>query len=796
MVSQLPERSSRNRTLIFTIVLVGAVLAFMVSLFGTVLSNLAIEVETQSAFQRLNVVNRQATLLARVQKYLYEAAGERRSGRVSSDTMNSLTSASSLVAGTFKGLAEGGVTEDESGHRLYVDPLNDEKSRALAAHALSIWQPIAKKIDDLGSNPSQAQLEGAIDAARPTNELIDLTGSLRDQVDENSISTLARLSARRLTQLIVSILCFVLIVTSLFQRVNESQRQVREFADSLQVRNSELAANARQLADAKRGTDLIMETVNQGLMLIDPQYKIQPQYSSELEAILQTPSLAGQNFLNILQRTLTERMYITCKDYLGLLFDAKKKERTVLKVNPLDEVEVSFADPQGGFTNKYLAFSFRRIIESGVVTRVFVAVSDVSERVQLERQLRESEAKKDRQFDFLLGILHVDPKLLDDFVVNAREQIARMNEALRSEDFARAAGGGHMDQLRARLDVVFRSVHSIKGSSSLLRLDHFQRQCETFENKIADLKNRSTLTGDDFLAIVIAQSELRTDLDELEELRGRFQGMPRVAVAAAPVTSVAPAAAPYTNGASMEPTTTVAPYTPVAAPAPVAYEPLETHAPVETHAPAAAAAAVPEPPASPPPVAAEHDPLVATLDELVGLLAGRLGKEVRLDARGFSTTALDEGRRRVVMDVLAQLTRNSIAHGIEPAHEREAAGKPRVATITVRDTGSTPADFRFSYRDDGAGLDPERIRNRAAQLGILSESEAATLDDGGVAALIFEPGFSTSDTPTQDAGRGIGMNVVKDRVIDDCGGEIAVSSEPGQYCEFEFSLPAPQYAVS
>ena len=68
-------------------------------------------------------------------------------------------------------------------------------------------------------------------------------------------------------------------MTSLFQRVNESQRQVREFAESLQVRNSELAANARQLADAKRGTDLIMETVNQGLMLIDPQYRILPQYS-------------------------------------------------------------------------------------------------------------------------------------------------------------------------------------------------------------------------------------------------------------------------------------------------------------------------------------------------------------------------------------------------------------------------------------------------------------------------------------------------------------------------------------
>jgi HPt (histidine-containing phosphotransfer) domain-containing protein/two-component sensor histidine kinase len=771
MVSQLPERSSRNRTLIFTLVLVGAVLAFMVALFGTVLSNLAIGLETQSAFQRLNLIDRQQTLIATVQKDLYRVRDERRTGKISSEAMNDLTSGSSLVAATFKGFAQGAVAEDESGHRLYIEPLEVVKSRDLAAHAYTIWAPIEAKLAGLGSNPSPAQLDAAVDAARPANELIDLTGSIRDETVEASTQNLAALSARRLTQLIVSILCFVLIVTSLFQRVNESQRQVREFADSLQVRNSELAANARQLADAKRGTDLIMETVNQGLMLIDPQYRIQPQYSRELETILQTPELAGQNFLNILQRTLTERMYTTSRDYLTLLFDAKKKERTVLKVNPLDEVEVSFASPQGGFVNKYLAFSFRRIIEAGVVTRVFVAVSDVSERVALERQLRESEAKKDRQFDFLLGILHVDQRLLDEFVANAREQIARMNEALRSEDFARAAGGGHMDQLRARLDVVFRSVHGIKGNASLLRLDHFQRQCEAFENKIAELKNRATLTGDDFLAVVIAQSELRTDLDELEELRSRFQGVPRVAAAPGP-------AAPVALIPPQPPTEFARP-------------------PEPAHANGSAAHAAPPaaPPVAAPAAPAHTDPLIATLDELVGLLGSRLGKEVRLDARGFDTTSLDEGRRRVVMDVLAQLTRNSIAHGIESASDRIAAGKAAVATITVRDTGSTSHDFRFLYRDDGAGLDPERIRRRAADLGLLSPEDAAALDDGGVAALIFMPGFSTSDAPTPDAGRGMGMNVVKDRVVDECGGEIAVSSEPGRYCEFEFSLPAPELAV-
>ena len=151
---------------------------------------------------------------------------------------------------------------------------------------------------------------------------------------------------------------------------------------------------------------------------------------------------------------------------------------------------------------------------------------------------------------------------------------------------------------------------------------------------------------------------------------------------------------------------------PQAVPEPVA-QPAPEAAPSQ---PAPVIAAAPEQPA-PDGKTAYSDPLVSTLDELVGLLASRLGKEVRLDARGFDTTSLDEARRRVVMDVLAQLTRNSIAHGIEPANVREAAGKARLATITVRDTGSTPADFRFSYRDDGSGLDPDRIRRAGRGTG-------------------------------------------------------------------------------
>ncbi|MBV8223201.1 MAG: Hpt domain-containing protein, partial [Candidatus Eremiobacteraeota bacterium] len=519
----------------------------------------------------------------------------------------------------------------------------------------------------------------------------------------------------------------------LFTRVTEGQNQIKVYASSLELRNDELAESTTALAQAKRGTDLIMETVRQGLLLIGPDYRIDPQYSRELEDVFRMKELAGHNLLNILQRILTERMYNTTRDFLGLLFDPKKKERAVLRVNPLDEVEVNFPDPEGGFISKYLAFSFRRIVQSGEITRVFIAVTDVTERVQLERQLRESEHKKERQFELLLGILHVEPRMLDEFITGAQARAREMNDALKAQDFA-AASAGQMEKLRQRLDVVFRCVHNIKGNAALLNLEYFQKTCDAFEQKIVELRNRPALGGDDFLSIVIAESDLRADLAELQDLREKLTGIQRTL------------------------------------PGPIAA------------APAFASAAAAPAPAS--------DEVADAVRALAQSLALKLGKDVRVKSDGFDTRSLGPDVRRTVKDVLIQLTRNSMTHGVEMPSAREAAHKPKTATIEIKPlpTGSG-GEFAFSFRDDGRGLDPIVIRQRAVEMGLISRDEAAKIDESQVAHFIFVPGFTTSNGATTDAGRGVGMDVVKHLVVDECGGEIGVSSDPGRYCEFSFVLP-------
>jgi HPt (histidine-containing phosphotransfer) domain-containing protein/PAS domain-containing protein len=527
----------------------------------------------------------------------------------------------------------------------------------------------------------------------------------------------------------------------LFWIVSQMQRLFATSSAALQV--AQVAAGEAQRLEsyAKHGSDLIMQAVNQGLLLCDPEFVIQPQYSAELEKIFETDDLAGRNFLTLLQGLLTERLFNTTRDYVALLFDAKRKERTVLKVNPLNEVECSFWNRGGGsFSSKVLNFSFRRIIEDGVVTHVFVAVNDISERVKLERQLSEAEGKKERQVELLLSILHVDPSALDEFVLMAREQMETMGGALRPQDFA--ANSTDRQHLRKRLDAIFRSVHNLKGNASLIKFSYFQKRADEFETKLFELRNRTNLGGDDFLSVIGFQSEMRSDIEDLQELRGKFVNAPRT-FGSAPVASANGGSG--SSGAGLRP----------------------------------------------------GDDVVQSVVALARSLGVKYGKEVRVDATGFDTRKLAPTERHAVQDALIALTRNSMMHGIETAETRETAGKRACATITIRPFNDRSGEFGFVFRDDGRGFDTERIRNRAIAMGLMSgEGSRSFGDDSKVVRLIFEPGFSTLDRATEESDHGMGMNLIKQRIVDDCKGSISVKSEPGRFCEFRIAVPVVQLVHS
>jgi len=169
---------------------------------------------------------------------------------------------------------------------------------------------------------------------------------------------------------------------------------------------------------------------------------------------------------------------------------------------------------------------------------------------------------------------------------------------------------------------------------------------------------------------------------------------------------------------------------------------------------------------------------------LVRDLARKAGKEVDFATSG-AETELDRNVVEQIGDPLVHMIRNAVDHGIEPPHDREAAGKPRKGRIDLR-AFHKAGNVIIQIKDDGKGLDKERILERAVSRGLVREGQ--DLSDQEVFRLIFSAGLSTAEKVTDVSGRGVGMDVVR-KNIESLRGRVDITSTPGAGSVFTIRLP-------
>jgi chemotaxis protein histidine kinase CheA/CheY-like chemotaxis protein len=178
--------------------------------------------------------------------------------------------------------------------------------------------------------------------------------------------------------------------------------------------------------------------------------------------------------------------------------------------------------------------------------------------------------------------------------------------------------------------------------------------------------------------------------------------------------------------------------------------------------------------------------LVDRLPRAVRDLSINMGKEVELELLGRETL-LDKAILEELYDPLTHLTTNALMHGIEPIEERRRLNKKAKGKITVSASHQGNQTI-IAVKDDGRGLDARRIRAKAVERGLLSAEQAAVMTDSEVFPLIFLPGFSTVEQVTEIAGRGVGMDVVQNR-LNRLRGNVLIDSTPGEGTTFTIRLP-------
>jgi two-component system chemotaxis sensor kinase CheA len=178
--------------------------------------------------------------------------------------------------------------------------------------------------------------------------------------------------------------------------------------------------------------------------------------------------------------------------------------------------------------------------------------------------------------------------------------------------------------------------------------------------------------------------------------------------------------------------------------------------------------------------------ILSKFPRVVRDLAVSQGKQVQLTMQG-QDTELDRTLIESIKDPLTHLVRNAVDHGIETPEERKALKKPECGRVVLR-AFHEGGLVNIELSDDGAGIDPERIRGKAIERGLISRDQAREMSDQQLTQLIFLPGLSTAQQVTEVSGRGVGMDVVKTNV-EKIGGTMDIESRVGRGTLLRIKIP-------
>lgn len=186
------------------------------------------------------------------------------------------------------------------------------------------------------------------------------------------------------------------------------------------------------------------------------------------------------------------------------------------------------------------------------------------------------------------------------------------------------------------------------------------------------------------------------------------------------------------------------------------------------------------------------DRILGKIPRIVRQTAQQVGKKIRLTLEG-AQLEVDKNLATALSACLTHMVRNSCDHGIESPGTRALVGKQAEGHIQIS-AELSGGYFNVTISDDGAGIDPDKLRGKAVQSGSLTEEQARALSTEQAYQLIFASGFSTSVAVTEVSGRGVGMDAVKS-ALDKVGGRVDVESTPGRGTRFHLRMPIPRTVV-
>jgi two-component system, chemotaxis family, sensor kinase CheA len=512
------------------------------------------------------------------------------------------------------------------------------------------------------------------------------------------------------------------------------KRHEREKQDLLEVSN--------------RLTEAILKTGSVGLFLLDSKGKILPRVSSSLAVLFRRQDFANLTFEKLIGPIVSAKVLTAARTHVARLLDVAGGETET--ANPLQDVEVRLPGSGGAVDTAHFEFEFGAVELPNEPRCWMVRVTDITARVQQQRELEDLRVQVRTLGEILRGVLQVGGARFGGFLQRTDASMKAINGVLKKP--AREAGA-----FRSKLVETLDEVDRVRRDAATLKLTGLSTAAREFEDSLQELRSRSTLSGSDFLPLAV----------KLDALYGQFALLRSLTSQAGPARDAEPPAPEVRvteNGTQI-----------IEAP--------KYFAELEKMAQQAAPAGQRMAPAG---------SLESTLMTLTDLVAQENQKTVVLECNGLNL--VPPRYQATIKNVAIQLIRNAVLHGVETPPERESAGKTTEGKLLLEFKSAPGNGFELLFRDDGRGLDPQKVRDIAIAKGLVTEEEARRMRDRQAIKLIFKSGFTSMSAGSGESKHGSGMSLVR-RYVHEAGGKIALASQLGSETRFKITLPALETAA-
>ncbi|ACT48738.1 ATP-binding protein [Methylotenera mobilis] len=640
----------------------------------------------------INLSGRQRMLSQRTAKVLLSIQVDAAQGKFDAKNMEELQKVSTLFDTTLNAFKTGGTVMGGNEKPVFLPKVTDTASIQAVNDALLIWQPYKKLLESviLSRVIDETRLDLATDYARENNlKLLKLMNNLTTQLEQNTKTKASHLQLIQTIALVLSLLLFANIVFNALRKLRAADGEIEK---------------------AQRETTEILNTVKEGLFLLDHELAVGSQISRSIEQILQHKVSANMPFMPILQQLVSDDIFTSSKDYIQLLFGNKVKESLMLSLNPLTQVKVQTRDDA---SPRYLSFQFNRVVENKQVLHLLVTVQDVTEQVTQGEELTKLKGQSSINLDLLKALLQADITQLRQFLTQAHSSLDVINEVLANADKRAATHSDMVNQC-------FRIIHAIKGESGAIGLQAIETLAHQFEEHLVSLRNKNEWDAQEILSLPVMLSALLEQITQIEMIVDFMQAHHQANNSPSAPQSIS------TNVAN-------------------------------------------------------------NLKRLVEQVSQSQNKNVQLNLELALLDQMDTKTVHQLQQIGIQLIRNAICHGIESTDIRLAQGKSAHGEISITTRINQEGIIDFIVRDDGQGIVPNRIRAAMLTSGRYASDTVHKLSDKEIVAKLFEPGFSTASSVDQDAGRGVGMDLVQS-LINEIGGELKIDTKADVFTQFAFRI--------